>query len=289
MTELPEPMETEFPAGSAPAGTAPDPAPGVPEWSAGLDPDSQRLVRHKGWRSAADAVKSYGHLERLLGERVALPPADAPLDALYPVLDRLGRPARAEDYAFTVPEALAATPEAYSSELADGFRQIAHRAGLTAAQAGALHDWFVQSTLEAGATALPGEATAGAGGPVGSETDAEMEADAEAELRQGWGGRYEAQMAASRRAAHAFAGEALAGALEQAAGKVAVRRMFARIGAVLGEDQLVDGGGGAGPASAQAEIRRLMADPRFQSAWLDAGHPEHDSAITRLHALHRRS
>jgi len=273
-----EPRMTE--AATAVSAATPAPASTAPaaDWSAPFDADAKALVAAKGWRGPEDALRSYANLERLIGgEKIALPGADASAEAWDAVYARLGRPQRPDDYTLDRPEGLAA----YSDELASGFRQAAHAAGLSDRQARALHDFYVTSARERAV--------------VESErVDAESE-ELAAELSRAWGPAYEAKVESARRAARAFAPPEALDALEAAIDAPQLLSLFARIGEAMGEDRLVGGGTGDGAASfalgpdqARAEIARIegqMTDPR--SPLMDRAHPEHDSLVRRRDALYR--
>jgi hypothetical protein len=245
----------------------------IGDWSAGFDADTQALVTAKGWRGPEDALKSYANLERLMGgEKIALPGADAPREAWDAVYSRLGRPGKPEDYAFDRPEGSAS----YSDELAAGFRQAAHAAGLSTQQASALHDFYMVQANER----MAAEAEA---------ADAVSE-ELSADLRRRWGPHYDDKLALARRAARAFApGDAL-DALEDSIEAPALMALFARVGEAMGEDRLAGGGGDFGPRfeDARAEIARIegqMTD--LKSPLMDRAHPEHETVIRRRDALYR--
>jgi hypothetical protein len=246
------------------------------DWSAAFDTDTRALVAAKGWRGPEDALKSYAHLERLVGgEKIAVPPADAPTEAWHAVYARLGRPARAEDYTLAAPEGLAD----YSEELAAGFRKAAHAAGLSARQASALHDFYVNAAAERARADAAADDMAGA--------------ELASALQRAWGPQYEAKVASARRAARAFAPPEALEALERAMAAPQLVALFARIGEAMGEDRLTEGAGeGAafalGPDAAKAEIARIegqMTDPK--SPLMDRIHPEHEALVRRRDALYR--
>lgn len=268
------------PTTASPASTTPAPAQISSErpvdWSAAFDTETRALVAAKGWRGPEDAVKSYAHLERLVGvEKIAVPAADASAEAWDAVYARLGRPARAEDYALAAPEGVAG----YSEELAAGFRTAAHAAGLSGRQASALHDFYVKAAAER------------------ARADAAADDSASAELasalRRTWGPQYEAKVANARRAARAFAPPEAFAVLERAMEAPQLVALFARIGEALGEDRLADGvGEGAAFAldagAAKREIARIedqMTNPR--SPLMDRAHPEHEALVRRRDALYR--
>jgi hypothetical protein len=253
----------------APASPAP-----AADWSAAFDAETKALVSAKGWRGPEDALKSYANLERLIGgDKIALPAADAAPEAWDAVYARLGRPARADEYALEKPAGF----DGYSDELAAGFRQAAFAAGLSDRQAKALHDFYVNTAAERAA----GEA---ARGHAAAE-------DLERDLRHTWGAHYEAKVALARRAARAFAPPEAVDALAASMEAPALLALFARIGEAMGEDRLVGDGGAMlalGPDQARAEIAKIegqMADPK--SPLMDHIHPEHDTIVSRRDALYR--
>ena len=249
-------------------------APANVDWSAAFEPDTKAMVATKGWRGPEDALKSYANLERLIGgDKIALPSSDAPPEAWDAVYAKLGRPERAEDYALVKPEGFAG----YSDELAAGFKQAAHSAGLSDRQAKALHDFYVSQAANRAAEEA-------------ERADAASE-ELTGELRAKWGPQFDAKVALARRAARAFApGEAL-DALESSLEAPALLSLFARIGEAMGEDRLIGDGGALmalGPESARAEIAKIegqMIDPR--SPLMDRSHPEHDTLVARRSALYR--
>jgi hypothetical protein len=135
------------PAGSDPATSAPatsaTPSPGItigtpPSGSAegtdpaaaattidpwtGLDADNLKVVQNKGWKSPADAIKSYSELERLNSQR---PQAPAPAAAV-------------SDYDFAKPEGAVD----YSDEFANKFKEWSFGQKLSKEQATGIHDAF---------------------------------------------------------------------------------------------------------------------------------------------------
>lgn len=119
----------------------------VTDWTAALPEDTRATVAAKGWKSPADAVKSYRDLMRDYTEtktKAIVPPGDnaKPEDwaAFY---GKLGRPESADAYEFKLPEGI--PPEfPYDATAASKFKSWAHEAGATPRQAQVLHDNFVK-------------------------------------------------------------------------------------------------------------------------------------------------
>lgn len=103
------------------------------------DADLKGMAEAKGWKSPADALKSYKELETMASAKgVGAKP-----------------PAKADDYAFKVPTDLP-KEAGYNDAFAGWFKGAAHKAGLTQEAAAAIHDEFVgfaKASLEGGASA----------------------------------------------------------------------------------------------------------------------------------------
>lgn len=258
--------------GDAPPGQVDD---GIADWRSGLDAELSALVEAKGWRDPVEAVKSYAHLERMVGaDKIAVPGLDAPPEAWSSVWDKLGRPASPDGYAFEPP----ADGVPYDANTANWFRGVAHEIGLTEHQARCLHDSFI-SRAQSGA----------------ETTGAVDELAIDEKLRAVWGRQYPARLAEARRAINAFLPEGDEFFdLSEKIGDVPLLELMARIGRSIGEDTLVGGGAGDGPqpgADARSEIRRIQSaarnDPRHP--YLDKTHPDHDATVKRMEALFERA
>lgn len=245
------------------------------DWTGALDEAARRLVATKGWKGPEDVVSSYGHLEKLIGQKGVIRPGDnAPPEAWDSYYRALGRPDRPGDYAFGSGGDDAAT---IAGPLADAFRDAAHGLGLSQAQAAGLYDWYTQAEAAAAQEMQGRDARAGAA--------------MDQALREEWAGETERNIAIARRAARHFGDPETLDVLERHIGAAALVKMFYRIGNALSEDVLTADGGAAGfghnPASARSEIARLNQDSRFQKSYFDKTHPDHGDAVSRMEALFR--
>lgn len=245
------------------------------DWRAGLPEELRPVAAAKGWRTPAEALKSYVHLERLVGaDKIALPPKDARGNrdwSKWEGWSTIGRPEAPDKYAFRAPEGHSFTDgdRAFQTHMAP----LLHRAGLAQWQV----DLLADGLAEFGARHRE----------HGARSAEDQRAATEAELRREWGGTYERQLDLANRAIRVFGGAEAARALVQSgAGRhPAIVRAFARIGASLAEDGGLPGergGAAAAPARAKSEIQRLKSDPEFQAAFLDRMHPGHEAAMTRM-------
>lgn len=239
-----------------------------PDWTSGLNDEQRALLKTKGWKAPGAVLESYRHLEKLIGrDKIALP-KEGDSEAWNAVYDRLGRPESAEGYEIAVPEGVE-RDTAFEEQM----RGLFHKAGLSKAQVAALAEgWH---------------------GYLGAETargeDARIErAEREEEaLRSEWGGSFDRRMEQARRAARRFGDAEIIDGLEEAVGRAAVFKMFARIGSAMAEDDL-EGEASESfsqPGSVRAQIAALKADPAFREAWLEHSHPGHQQAVARMAAL----
>lgn len=237
-----------------------------------LPSDLSGFVQNKGWSSPADALKSYVNLERLRGvpetELLRIPKeGDAQAwDAFYGRL----RPGKAEEYGVE-----GVDPELLSK---------VHEAGLSKQQVQRLAAYLGER----------GKASAEQAEQARAQ---QQEADV-ATLKREWGGEYDANVEAGKRAARALGwdGDTM-DKLEGAMGTRFVLELAARIGRGLREDgfagQQGPQGGSAQPfgmtrEAAGAKLAQMQADPAFQARLYHAdrtirmaAHAERD-AVARI-------
>lgn len=234
----------------------------------------EKLLAAKGWKGPAEALASYSGLESMIGaERVALPGKDAAPEAWDGVWKKLGRPDKPEGYELQRPSEMAL----YSDDFAQKFRQAAHKSGLNARQAAALHDWWVQE--------------AGQGLKVEGEQAQLAEGELKRKLEIAWGSQREEKLESARRAARHFGlAEGQLTRLEAITGDFRLIEALAGIGGLLGEDRLVGRQTSMlTQEAARGEMRRLEGDAEFRRAYIDRGHPGHDEAVRRMTELAERA
>lgn len=238
--------------GAAAAGaTTPQP------WTEGFDEDTNAYVSNKGWQGPADILNSYRNLEKFAGgskNLVELPGADADEAALGSFFNKIGRPESADKYELNM-------PDGGDADLADWFKQNAHKSGLTSKQAASLFDaWNEMSTTRTQAM------------------QEQMQADSErsiAELKREWGQGFDSQIDSGKRAVAALGYDAdKLGAIEEKLGTAEMLKLFATIGSKMGEPNFEGGDGGGGsfgltPASAKQQIADLKMDKNFMGEYLN--------------------
>ncbi|MBO9380168.1 hypothetical protein GG804_25705 [Sphingomonas histidinilytica] len=235
---------------------------GAPDWMTGL-PDDLRGDATLGRYADIEAL-ARGHIEarRLASSRVILPGADADDAAWNSFYDAIGRPKDASEYKIELPEGA-------DAKMADQFRPLAHKLGLTARQVEGLVGWNNEL-----ATALQADATA-----AQEARKAEGIASIEA-LRSELGADYAAKEKLAQDAARHFGVEAeTADKLVEVLGDRKAVELFMRIGAEMGEHRRVDGeptggGFGFGGGDPDAMLSAKMKDQSWREKAATAGSPE---------------
>lgn len=111
------------------------------------DADTREWIEKRGFKGLDDLAKSAREQSKLLGNAIRVPGKDATEEEREAFLNKLGRPEKVDGYEFAPPADL---PEnlPYDAERAAAFRGLAHKIGLTQAQAAAVHDWAVSNAVE---------------------------------------------------------------------------------------------------------------------------------------------
>lgn len=272
------PAPGDTPTGGEPDGGAPGGGQG--SWLEGLGDDLRGVAEKKGWKEPADAVQAYKHAQSLLGvqdpERslLRLPSDPEDAEAWGKVYERLGRPAKPDDYELVDPHGYISNDPDYAGWL----KQTAHQLGLSAKQAKQLSEamsGYTHQRMER------------------HQTDYAVQVDAEKEaLRKEWGAAADQNVTIAKRAAAEFGlDDATVDALESALGFGKLMRFMHQIGTRIGEDSFVGGdalaGGAMSPAQARAELDSLKIDKEFMAALFDKRHPGHAAAVERKQRLVR--
>lgn len=259
------------------AATAADPAPppaagaAPQDWRASLPPDIRDAPTMGRFDAPEKLAKSYLELESLVGRKGLIPPTDKDGPEVHARFRAaLGVPEKPEGYDLKAPEGL---PDGlWSDDAAQGYAALAHKHGLTPAQAQGLAAEFM--AMQAQAMPNPGEA---------------MKA-AETTLRQEWGAAYGAKVEHANRALRQFGGEDLVD-LMAATGlgnDPRVVKMMAAIGEAMAEDTPAGMGQGRSgvltPNEAREEITRIMGDR--EGAYWNKRDPAHAATVARVTSLH---
>lgn len=213
-------------------------------------------IQNKKWNSPTDILTSYKNLEKFHGvpaEQLLKLPKDAQDQAAWDaVYSRLGRPEKADGYEFKAPDGVK-----LDDSRMGWVQGVAHKLGLNKAQFSALVNETL--TYEGGLVSEMQKA-------VQTQQAAELEA-----VKQEWGSGFEERAELGRRAARAFLPgdaaqkQAFMNAMETTIGTGAMLKLFANIGAKLGEDKIHQGDEGSKPfgytkEQALSDIQSLMTE-----------------------------
>jgi len=226
-------------------------------------------------------VKSYRGAEKLIGknpDQVLTIPAQGDVDGWNGLYGRLGRPADAKEYNMLAgaPEGAVADPDVQAH-----IGSLFHTAGLSKSQAETIakgYNEFVAARQEQEI----------------KDYNLNVQADKDA-LQQEWRGGFERKFGAAQMAVKALGlpQEAING-IESELGYANTIKLFAEIGAKLGEDKFVGGEGGGGrtsfdaqltPEEAANQIAQMNLDPNVKAALLNKNHPAHKATVAKRSKL----
>ena len=173
-----------------------------------------------------DVLKSYGELEKKLGQRVQPPGPEARPEEVAAWRKNMGVPERPDGYGITRPEEMPV--EMWSDELARGFAEVAHKHHLSAAAANELVQWW-NGQQQAAISRHQQESMGGREGLVQN-------------LQREWGDKLESNLHAAQR----VAGMVKLDVNDPSIGdNPAVIRALHAMSSLISEDRQVTGGNGA--------------------------------------------
>jgi hypothetical protein len=251
------------------------PAPAPADWRASLPEELKGEKSISSFKDVTELAKSHVEAQRMLGGSIRLPSEkDSPeerqkkLDDIY---GKLGRPATAADYGIGEPEGL---PEGlpWDMNVQTEFLGQAHKLGLTKDQALGVLEWYGERYTTA---ALQGR---------------KSEADAVETMRKEWGGATERNIELARRVIGTMGGEKAKEVLNRTGlgNEPDMIRLFARVGKLLAEAQLISGDVEGIPTvdDAKKKIAVVLADPKHLYHPSFAGKPGHAEAVEEMRKLH---
>lgn len=142
-----EPKDTPAPQPAKGDGEGTQPKQDANDPLAALDADTREWLKKSNLTGDPASLAKKAHEQaKLLGNAIRVPGKDAPQEEVDAFLNKLGRPDTPDKYEFAVPESL---PEhlPYDAERATEFKSLAHKLGLTAKQAAAIHDWATERAV----------------------------------------------------------------------------------------------------------------------------------------------
>lgn len=223
---------------------------------------SLKVFLKDGEFNYGNLMKSYVHAQKKMGEKGVHLPTDKSSAEEWEAFHNMLRPSELDKYELKNEVAEGQTVD---EELFAGFKEIAHKSGMTTKQAQNLLNWYNESQATATNT-------------LKEQEDASYAKEVEA-LKADWGENFDGQLSLARRALKEFADEDTLQYLQDTKldGNVQLIRLFNKIGKGLMEDTFdgqSHGHFGKSKEDALAELNRIIADP---------AHPVHH----RDHASHR--
>lgn len=271
MTTAPAAAPAPNAAPAAAPAAAPEPTTPVgPSWAKDLtlDPDTLKHPALGQVKDLPDLARQFVNAQQLIGRKGLIPPKEGDAPELVAAWRKgLGVPEDPNGYKIERP---ADMPEPlWQQDRAQAWGQLAHKVGLTPQQEKAIREWQL------------GEVT----GRVQALNQSGQKL--EAELRHEWGGDYDGQMQLADRAIKELGfGADVLQQLRLAGVAADALRGFAKVGAMLGEDQLIGTNGGARGAMSAAEIDREIATIRSDPAYMSRTDKRaHEAAVARMRQL----
>lgn len=237
-------------------------------WKNILPDDLKNNPAIGSFKDLASMTKSYVNAQKMIGaDKIALPGKYATPEERAEFFNRIGRPETPDKYELPKPQ----LPEgmSYSNEMEKSFRDLAHKTGLTAEQAKALHDWNTQNVLQSHAAR--------------EQMVAQQFQQAEDALKKEFGLAYEQKLAKANAVVRQFGAAEL---LEKKGfhNDPDVVRFLANIGEGMAEDKLIGKGDALTPSGAQSQINAIMGDTK--GPYFDKNHPQHKETVAKVNALY---
>lgn len=246
------PVETEAPvepAVSLSPQQSSDPA--AEDWKGGLSEELRDHPSLKKYSTIENLAKGYINASSLLGkDKLVKPNNDDEWNEFY---NEMGRPEGATGYKFTYDAEIPEELQEYTNGRIDAFKETAHSLGLTAQQADGLHKWYMEGNVE-NVTQLNQQA-------------AEIQNQAEADLKQEWGNAFEQKVDQAQAALNEFGTPELVEYLESTrlGDNPHMVRTFAKIAESMMEDGALQGlqSDAKTPNQLDHEISAIMAKPQY--------------------------
>lgn len=248
-----------------------------PWYGADAPPEIASLVANKKWASPVDALNSYANLEKMVGtDKIPMPKPDWKPEQWNEFHAKL-RPEKPDAYEVKLPDGAAIK---LAEDKVKAVQQLMWDNGFTKAQAEKLVGWYVGDMDSAVKADAQAKATAKQNGEMA--------------LKQKWGDKFDANLDVAKSVLRRFGNDQLVAKLEASglASDPELVEFYHTIGAAMLDDSATGKGDNAfvsGPAAAQAEIRKMEADPEFQKAFWNTQHVGHKEAVRRRDALYAQA
>ena len=256
------------PAGVTPP-EIPAPVPAAVNWQEHIPTEyaGEKLWEPLKEKGLGDVLKGYAESQKLVGGSVRIPGPEATPEERMKFHRSLGVPEKSD--AYDLGPQFANVPA--DAPLARGFKDMAHKAGLTPDQVRAVTNFYGETI----------------GNAEGSRVQANMAG--EKALRSEWGATYDFRAALAARAAQQAGGDAVVKLLDEygLGSHPEIVKMFERLGREMQEDGAIqsDAQGIIGPKQALEKINAINADTKHPY-WV-ADHQGHKAAVQEMANLRR--
>ena len=223
----------------------------------------------------ATVLKNYGHAQERMGKSIVLPDKPDDKDGWSKVFDKIGRPAKPEDYEYTLPEA---KDVAWDKGMFTELNKVMHGLGATKDQVKGLVEWFTKDLVTK---------TEAANGEAKEKAEKVL-----ASIKKDFGSQADVTLAFARRAAELYLGADV--------GKDFIDRNMADEKLVrgfvkLGKDLAEDGAFGKKPPELEGAISREAAvmqineimSNRAHPYWSTTNSPDQQAALKKVEELHK--
>ena len=228
--------------------TPPEPTPWHRAEGLGLSDELIGMIENKGWGGDDGIGKmttSYRELERHMGvkpEDILRRPADDDPDGFNNIMNQLGRPEESTGYGAEFGEGVQV-----NKEYLEGYREAAHKAGLTDRQFMEIANFsneFVSNQQQSD------------GAIIDAQNELEM-----SELKTKWGAKFDERMQLAQSAGEAFGftDEEFA-SVQQQIGPGRMSELFANMGDTMGEDSIAAKTNRPGFGTSLEQVKADLAD-----------------------------
>jgi len=249
----------------------------IPSWRDDLPDDLKTNESLATITDVSALARSFVDTKSLVGANtIKIPARDADEDQMGVFYDKLGRPAKSDDY--EIPSEGLPEGHMMSDEDRTKLKATFHKLGLTPVQAAMAYRELAQSGFDAGQS-------------LTQQSEQVAAANVEA-LKKQWGSAYDQNVDLAKSAVLKLGGEAFRDKLN-AAGlgtDPVVLDALTKVGKMWADDAIVGVGPKnyeLSPAAATEAWSKKQSDSEFVDAWLNAGHPNHKAASAEAERLFR--
>ncbi len=245
-------------------------------WRENLPEDIRGEKSLESIKDFGSLAKSFVNAQRMVGaDKIAIPGKYATDEDWNGIYGKLGRPEKADGYTFKKPDSYPADVD-YSDVLEKGYKDIAHKIGLSDKQAANLYNWYLETQLKdyQGVVNAQKESREKALLALGPDKDKIIE---------------KANKLIDNVMVNEEANKGLKEFLQDNEAGAALYAVLAAAFDRTMEDKTRDVGGGGGFADPKTELNAIMAQAKdANSPLMDASHPQHKDIMAKVQKLNEQ-